>query len=93
MNEDVPRWRSRLFRFGLTGFAIEFVLYLAGVCCINVTEQLETKLRVAAWLFLIGTGLSLMVLVLSVFGSGWRRIGLAVTALLSLGFWYGFTLY
>ena len=93
MIEAVARWRLRLFRSGLALMAIEFALYLTGVACVKVIEPVGAKLRVAAWLFVIGTVLSLIALTLSMFGSGWKRIGLTVTSLLSFAFWYGLTLY
>jgi uncharacterized membrane protein YcfT len=93
MTESVVRWRPRLFRSGLALMAIAFALYLFGIASVNVIEPVTAKLRVAAWLFVIGTLLSLIVLTLSMFGSGWKRIGLAVMSLLSFAFWYGLTLY
>ena len=82
-----------MFRSGLVLMAIAFALYLFGIASVNLIEPVSAKLRVAAWLFVIGTSLSLIVLTLSMFGSGWKRIGLAVLTLLSFAFWYGFTLY
>jgi uncharacterized membrane protein YcfT len=93
MTESVACWRPRLFRSGLALMAIAFALFLFGIASLNVIEPVTAKLRVAAWLFVIGTLLSLIVLTLSMFGSGWKRIGLAVTSLLSFAFWYGLTLY
>ena len=54
--------------------AIAFALYLFGIASVNAIEPVSAKLRVAAWLFVIGTLLSLIVLTLSMFGSGWKRI-------------------
>jgi uncharacterized membrane protein YcfT len=93
MTESIARWRPRLFRSGLALMAIAFALYLFGIASVNAIEPVSAKLRVAAWLFVIGTLLSLIVLTLSMFGSGWKRIGLAVMSLLSFAFWYGLTLY
>jgi hypothetical protein len=73
--------------------AIEFALYLFGIAYVSVIEPVSAKLRVAAWLIVIGTLLSLIVLTLSMFGYGWKRIGLAVMSLLSFAFWYGLSLY
>ena len=73
--------------------AIEFALYLSGIASVNVIESVGAKLRAATWFFVIGTLLSLIVLTLSMFGSGWKRIGLAVLSLLAFAFWYGLTLY
>jgi uncharacterized integral membrane protein len=93
MSKTVACWRLRLFRSGLVLAAIEFGLYLCGVACVRVIEPVDAKLRAAAWLFVIGLGLSLIALILSMFGSGWKRLGLAVMCVLSLSFWYGLTLY
>jgi hypothetical protein len=93
MSEAVARWRLSLFRAGLALMAIEFALYLCAVVSVQTIEPLGPKLKAAGWFFLIGTGLSLIVLILSAFGYGWKRIGLAVMSLLSLPFWFGFTLY
>jgi hypothetical protein len=46
--------------------AIEIGLYLCGI----VVEPVGAKFKAAAWLFVIGTALSLIVLTVSVFGSG-----------------------
>jgi uncharacterized membrane protein YcfT len=93
MTEAVARRRLRLFRSGLALMAIEFAFYLSGIASVNVIQPVGAKLRAAAWFFVIGTLLSLIVLILSMFGSGWKRIGLAVICLLSFAFWYGLTLY
>ena len=78
---------------GLVLMASEFVLYLCAVVSVQTIEPLGPKLKAAGWFFLIGTGLSLIVLVLSAFGYGRKRIGLAIVSLLSLPFWFGFTMY
>jgi hypothetical protein len=93
MSEAVSRWRLRLFRSAIALMAIEFALHLSGIASVNVIESVGTKLRAAARFSVIGTVLSLIVLVLSLFGSGWKRVGLAVVSLLSFVFWYGLTLY
>ncbi len=93
MSEAVARWRLRLFRSAIALMAIEFALYLSGVASVNIIEPVGAKLKAAAWFSVIGTVLSLIVLILSTFGYGWKRIGLAAMCLLSLPFWFGFTLY
>jgi len=93
MTEAVARRRLRLFRSGLALMAIEFALYLSAIASVNVIEPVGAKLRASAWFFVIGTLLSLIVLILSMFGFGWKRIGLAVICLLFFAFWYGLTLY
>jgi uncharacterized membrane protein YcfT len=93
MNEAVARYRPRLFRSGAALMALAFALYLSGVVSVNLIEPVGAKLRVAAWFFVIGTVLSMIVLTLSMFGSGWKRVGLAIMSLLSFAFWYGLTLY
>jgi uncharacterized integral membrane protein len=93
MNEAVARWRLSLFRAGLVLMAIEFALYLCAVVSVQTIEPLGPKLKAAGWFFVIGSGLSLIVIILSMFGYGWKRIGLAVMCLLSVPFWFGFTLY
>jgi hypothetical protein len=93
MSKPVPHFRNRLFGSGLILMAIECGLYFCGVVAVNLIGPVNTKLRLAAWLFVIGTALSLIVLVLSAFGSGWKRVTLALASLLSFFFWYGLTLY
>ena len=93
MSKVVARWRLTLFRSGLVVMAIEFGLYLCGVVSAQMIEPMGTKIRVGAWFFIVGIGLSLIALTLSMFGSGWRRLGLAAMSLVSLPFWYGMTLY
>lgn len=93
MSEAVAHWRLRLFRSGLALMAIEIGLYLCGIVGVNIVAPVGAKLKTAAWLFVIGTALSLVVLTLSVFGSGWKRVALAVVCLLFFFFWYGLTLY
>jgi hypothetical protein len=93
MSKVVARWRLTLFRSGLIVVAIELGLYLGGVVFVQVIEPMGAKIRAGAWFFIVGTGLSLIVLTLSMFGSGWRRLGLAAMSLASLPFWYGMTLY
>jgi uncharacterized membrane protein YcfT len=89
----VASWRLPLFRSGLALMAIEFGLYACGVIAVNVLEPLDAKLKTAAWLFAIGVLLSLIVLPLSLFGSGWKRLLLASVSMLSFLFWYGLTFY
>jgi hypothetical protein len=93
MSEAVVRWRPALFRFAIGFMAIDLAFYLCGVVFVNISQPVDEKIRAGAWLFLIGSVLSLIALLLSMFGHGWKRIGLAVVCLLSLPFWYGFTLY
>ena len=93
MSESVARWRLSVFRAGLVLMAIEFALYLCAVVSVQTIEPLGPKLKAAGWFFVIGTGLSLIVLILSVFGYGRKRIGLAFMCLLSLPLWFGFTIY
>jgi hypothetical protein len=93
MSETVAQWRLRLFRSGLALMAIEIGLYLCGIVVVNIVEPVGAKVKAAASLFVIGTALSLIVLTVSVFGSGWKRVALAVVCLLSFFFWYGLTLY
>jgi hypothetical protein len=93
VSEAVARWRLSLFRAGLVLMGIEFALYLCAVVSVQTIEPLDPKLKAASWFFLIGTGVSLIVLVLSAFGCGWKRVGPAAMSLLSLPFWFGFTLY
>ena len=93
MSEAAACWRLLLFRSALAFMAIDLASYLGAVVFVNVSEPVDAKLRVAAWLFVIGSALSLIALILSVFGYGWKRVGLAVVSILSLPLWYGFTLY
>jgi hypothetical protein len=93
MSELLVYWRLRLFRSGLALMAIEIGLYLCGIVVVNIAEPVGSKLKTADWLFVVGTALSLIVLTLSVFGSGWKRVALAAVCLLSFFFWFGLTLY
>jgi len=93
MSERGPRWRLLLFRLGFAFLVIEVALYISGIVLVNVIDPLNAKLRAAAWVFVIGSTLSLIALVLSMFGYGRKRIGLAAVCLVSFPFWYGFTLY
>jgi hypothetical protein len=93
VSNAVAHWRLRLFRSGLALMAIEIGLYICGIVVLTTVEPVGAKVKVAARLSIIGTTLSLMVLTVSVFGSGWKRVALAVVCLLSLFFWYGLTLY
>ena len=72
---------------------IELAFYICGLGLIRVIDPLNAKLKAAAWFFVIGSALSLIALVFSMFGRGLKRIGLSVVCLMSLPFWYGFTLY
>jgi hypothetical protein len=93
MSEPFPNFRNRLFDSGLILMTIECGIYLCGVAAVNLIEPVNTKLRMAAWLFVIGSSLSVIVLTLSAFGLGWKRLTLALASLLSIFFWYGLTLY
>jgi hypothetical protein len=93
MSESVAHWRLRLFRSGVALMAIEIGLYLCGIVVVKIVEPVGAKLKVASWLFVIGTAFSVIVLMVSVFGSGWKRVVLAVLCMLSFFFWYGLTLY
>lgn len=92
MSEVAAHWRLTLFRSGLIVVAIELGLYLGGVVFVQVIEPVGAKIRAGAWFFIVGTGLSFIVLTLSMFGYRWRRLGLAALSLVSLLFWYGMTL-
>jgi hypothetical protein len=91
MSETMARWRMCLFRSGQILFAVEVGLYVCGVIVVNLSEPLDAKVWRADWLFVIGTAFSLIVLTLSVFGCGPKRIVLSFVGLLSLLFWYGLT--
>jgi|HubBroStandDraft_6_1064221.scaffolds.fasta_scaffold2599148_1 hypothetical protein len=93
MSEAVARWRLPLFRSALAFMAIDLTTYFCGVVVVNVLVAADAKIRAGAWFFLIGSALSLFTLILSMFGYGWQRVGLAFACLLALPFWYGFTLY
>jgi hypothetical protein len=82
-----------VFRFGLGIMSFDAVLYLYALVRIQKLEPLNVKLHVAAWFFVIGSAMSLIALVLVAFGYGWKRLGLAIACMVSLLFWYGFTLY
>lgn len=93
MTELADRWRPTLFRSALAFMAIDAMTYLCGVVVVNGLAPVDAKIRAGAWFFLIGSALSLLALTLSLFGYGWKRVGLALACLLALPFWYGFTLY
>lgn len=93
MSESVARWRLPLFRCALTVAAIDVTTYVCGVVIVNLLGSVDTKIRAGAWFFLVGSVLSIIVLILSMFGYGWKRVGLAFACLLALPLWYGFTLY
>jgi hypothetical protein len=93
MSEPAARWRRLLFRYALAFMAIDVMTYLCGIVVVNDLGSMDAKIRAGAWLFLVGSALSLLALVMSMFGHGWKRVGLAITCLLALPFWYGFTLY
>jgi hypothetical protein len=93
MTEPAARWRSNLFRSALAFVAMDTITYVCGIVVVSVLGTVDAKIRAGAWLFLVGTALSLVGLTLSLFGHGWKRVGLALSCLLALPFWYGFTLY
>ena len=93
MSEEVARWRLPVFRYAQAFVAIDVATYLCGVGVISVLESANAKIRAGAWLFLAGSALSLLALFMSMFGYGWKRIGLAIACLLTLPFWYGLTWY
>jgi hypothetical protein len=74
MSEAVARWRLLVFRAGLVLMAIEFALYLCAVLSVQIIEPLGPKLKTAGWFFVIGTGLSFIVLISSMFGYGWKSL-------------------
>jgi hypothetical protein len=63
-----------------------------GVIAVNTVESVEAKIRTGAWLFLIGSLLSIVAAVFTMFGRRKQR-WLALIALIELPFWFGFTLY
>jgi len=71
----------------------EVVLYLCGVLLVNLPGTADEKMRRGAWFFLVGTALSILTLVMSFFGYGWKRVGFALASIAALPFWFGFTLY
>jgi hypothetical protein len=93
MNEVKTRWRMLLFRFAIGLMAVASASYLCGIVVVNALESVDAKIRAGAWIFLIGSALSLLAFILSMFGYGLKRIGLGAVCLVSLPFWYGFTLY
>jgi hypothetical protein len=93
MSEAAARWRVPLFRYAVAFTAIDVTIYLCGVVAVNLLGSVDAKIRAGAWFFLIGSALSLLALIGSMFGYGWKRVGLALACLLTLPFWYGFTLY
>lgn len=93
MSERAPRWRLLLFRLGFAFMVIELALYIFAIVLVSGIDPLNAKLKAAAWFFVIGSALSLIALVFSIFGYGRKRIGLAAVCFISLPFWYGLTLY
>jgi hypothetical protein len=85
--------RTKVYRIGLTMLVLDAILYFCGVVSVQLIEPLNLKLKVAAWLFLIGSLISLLSIPFVLFGNGWKRFVFAAASLLSLPFWYGFTLY
>jgi RNA-directed DNA polymerase len=53
----------------------------------------QEKIRAGAWFFLVGSALSLLALLMSMLGYGWKRVGLVTACLFTLPFWYGLTWY
>jgi hypothetical protein len=73
--------------------SIDVALYVCGLIAVNVLGPADAKIRAGAWLFLIGSSLSILTLLLSFFGDVRQRVGLAVVSVIALPFWFGFTLY
>jgi hypothetical protein len=93
MSETSTPWRSALFRCARAFVLIDIVLYIAGVTLVSVLGTADAKMRAGAWLFIFGTAFSLLTFILSLFGSGSKRIGLALASIAALPFWFGLTLY
>ena len=93
MRGEVARWRPRLFHYALAMLAIDIATYLGALAFIRTLGSAGVEIRAGAWFFLFGSAFSLLAFFLSIFGSGWKRVGLAAACLVTLPFWYGFTLY
>jgi hypothetical protein len=72
---------------------ISLCLYIAALMVVPQITPLQAELAAGARFFLAGTLLSLLSIVLVLFGKGWKRLPLVLLALFELPFWYGFTLY
>ena len=93
MNGSLPPWRYRLFRTGRITLLISAGLYVLALFIVPQLKPLNAELRMGAEFFLAGSILNLLAFALILFGAGWKRLPLALAALLTLPFWYGFTLY
>ena len=85
-------WRERLFIIGRYVLLSTVALWVIGSIAVNVIEPVDSKIRAGAWVFVIGSLMSVIAAVLIMFARGWQRLWVLL-ALIELPFWYGFTLY
>ncbi|HEU4636186.1 MAG TPA: hypothetical protein VFS41_08420 [Edaphobacter sp.] len=84
--------RERLYVAGRYILLSTAALWIIGFTAVNVLTSVDAKIRTGAWVFLIGSSLSIFAAALTIFGRGNQR-WLALIALIELLFWFGFTLY
>jgi len=93
MNRSLPPWRYRLFTTGWITLVVSAGMYLVALTIVPQIKPLNAELHTGAEFFLLGSILNLLAFALILFGAGWKRLPIALAALLTLPFWYGLTLY
>ena len=86
-------WRIRFFKVGCGFLLLSAILYFVALIVVPQIKPLQSELKAGAEFFLIGSLLSLISIGFMMFGYGWKRLPLIAVALLSIFFWFGFTLY
>jgi hypothetical protein len=82
-----------VFRTGIATLVLDACLYFYAWVHIQHLEPLSLQLSVALRFFFVGSAVSLLALILIIFGYGWKRVPLALVCLVALPMWYVFTAY
>jgi hypothetical protein len=83
-----------VFKTGVATLLLGVAFYLSGIVTVSALESSpNAQIKAGAWFFLIGSCVALIAAILIPFGYGWKRVPLVIACILSLFFWYGFTLY
>jgi hypothetical protein len=90
---ETKSWRSKAFNASVALLATSLVLYFVAIVWVPLVRPVNEEITLGSRFFVIGAALNLLALCLALFGYGWRRLVPAIAALISIFFWYGFTLY
>jgi hypothetical protein len=89
--------KEEIFRAGRFVLAGDILLYLFAVVHLRTiaidTSRLTNTLHVSALYFVLGSALSLIALLLIVYGRGSKKLPVSLACIATLPFWYGLTIY